>query len=134
MTPAGRRDALVLALTAAAGATNVLSLTVLGGVPASVMTASLVVLGLSITRHEGALGWHAGTALAGFAVGVLFASRLIGAGDRNAQDTERASWPRPVTIAITGEALSLAGLLAGWAVTGGRPGGAAQLALCAAAA
>jgi uncharacterized membrane protein YoaK (UPF0700 family) len=95
MTPAGRRDALVLALTAAAGATNVLSLTALGGVPASVMTANLVVLGLSITRHEGALGWHAGTALGGFAVGVFVASRLIGAGDRNAQDTERASWPWP---------------------------------------
>jgi hypothetical protein len=48
-------------LTAAAGATNALSLTRLGGVPASIMTANLVLFGLSATRDQGTLGWHAGT-------------------------------------------------------------------------
>ncbi len=75
MTQTGRRDALVMLLTAAAGATNVLSLTALGGVPASIMTANLVLAGLSITRHEGALGWHAGAALAGFVVAVFARQR-----------------------------------------------------------
>jgi uncharacterized membrane protein YoaK (UPF0700 family) len=134
MTPAERRDALVMALTAAAGAANVLSLTALGGVPTSVMTANVVLVGLSITRHQGTLGWHAGTALAAFAVGFFIAARLIAAGDRYAQDSARPAWPRPVTVALAVEALPLAGLLAGWAATGGRPGGAAQLTLCAAAA
>jgi uncharacterized membrane protein YoaK (UPF0700 family) len=134
MTPAGRRVALVMTLTAAAGAANVLSLTALGGVPASVITANLVVVGLSITRHQGTLGWHAGTALAAFAAGVFIAARLIAAGDRGAGDASRPVWPRPVTVVIAGEALPLAGLLAGWAAAGGHPGGAAQLTLCATAA
>ena len=60
MTQTRRRDALLVLLTAAAGAVNVVSLTGLGGVPASIMTANLVVAGLSITRHEGAPGWRAG--------------------------------------------------------------------------
>ena len=55
MTQTRRRDALLVLLTAAAGAVNVVSLTGLGGVPASIMTANLVVAGLSITRHEGAV-------------------------------------------------------------------------------
>jgi uncharacterized membrane protein YoaK (UPF0700 family) len=71
MTQTGRRNAFVVLLTAAAGATNVLSLTTLGGVPASIMTANLVLAGLSITQHEGALGWHAGAALGGFVVAVF---------------------------------------------------------------
>ena len=75
MTQTGRRDALVVLLTAAAGATNVLSLTALGGVPASIMTANLVLAGLSFTHHEGALGWHAGAALAGFVVAVFLTSQ-----------------------------------------------------------
>src|ERR1700745_1164377 len=83
MTQTARRDALVMLLTAAAGARNVLSLTGLGGVPASIMTANLVLAGLSITRHQGAPGWHAGIAIAGFAVAVFLGSRLTRAGDEN---------------------------------------------------
>src|SRR6201999_4232658 len=108
MTQTARRDALVVLLTAAAGATNVLSLTALGGVPASIMTANLVLVGLSITHHEGALGWHAGAALAGFVVAVFLTSRLIRAHDNRAHDNrahdnravdaERPVWPRAVTV------------------------------------
>src|SRR6202000_1422930 len=100
MTQTRRRDALVVLLTAAAGATNVLTLTALGGVPASIMTANLVLVGLSITHHEGALGWHAGAALAGFVVAVFLTSRLIRAHDIRAVDAEQSVWPRPVTVAI----------------------------------
>ena len=134
MTQTARRDALVMLLTAAAGATNVLSLTGLGGVPASIMTANLVLAGLSITRHQGAPGWHAGIAIAGFAVAVFLASRLIRAGDENSPGTERPAWPRPVTVAIAAEVIPLAGVAAGWGLSGGRPAGAVQLILCAAAA
>ena len=133
MTQTGRRDALVVLLTAAAGATNVLSLTALGGVPASIMTANLVLAGLSITQHEGALSWHAGAALAGFVVAVFLTSRLIRALDKDADDAKRSVWPRPVTVAVAAEALPLIGVAVAWGLTG-RPAGATQLALCAAAA
>jgi uncharacterized membrane protein YoaK (UPF0700 family) len=139
MTQTRRRDALVVLLTAAAGATNVLSLTALGGVPASIMTANLVLVGLSITHHEGALGWHAGAALAGFVAAVFLTSRLIRAHDNRAHDNravdaERPMWPRPVTVAIAAEAVPLIGVTVGWGLTAARPAGAAQFAMCAAAA
>jgi uncharacterized membrane protein YoaK (UPF0700 family) len=144
MTQTRRRDALVVLLTAAAGATNVLTLTALGGVPASIMTANLVLVGLSITHHEGALGWHAGAALAGFVVAVFLTSRLIRAHDNRAVDNrahdnravdaERPVWPRPVTVAIAAEAVPLIGVTVAWALTAARPTGAAELTMCTAAA
>jgi uncharacterized membrane protein YoaK (UPF0700 family) len=124
----------VVLLTAAAGATNVLSLTGLGGVPASIMTANLVLVGLSITHREGAIGWHAGAALAGFVVAVFLTSRLIRAHDKDADDAKRSVWPRPVTVAIAAEAFPLIGVAVAWGLTAGRPAGATQLTLCAAAA
>jgi uncharacterized membrane protein YoaK (UPF0700 family) len=141
MTQTGRRDALVVLLTAAAGATNVLSLTALGGVPASIMTANLVLVGLSITHHEGALGWHAGAALAGFVVAVFLTSRLIRAHDNQAVDDQavddnqaveakRPVWPRPVTVAVAAEAVPLIGVAIAWGLTAGRPTGATQLTMC----
>ena len=139
MTQTRRRDALVVLLTAAAGATNVLTLTALGGVPASIMTANLVLVGLSITHHEGALGWHAGAALAGFVVAVFLTSRLIRAHDNRAYgnravDAERPVWPRAVTVAIAAEAVPLIGVTVAWGLTAARPTGAAQLTMCTAAA
>ena len=125
MTQTGRRDALVVLLTAAAGATNVLSLTALGGVPASIMTANLVLAGLSITHHQGALGWHAGAALAGFVVAVFLTSRLIRAlADKDVRRCRSGSvWPRPVTVAIAAEVLPLIGVAVAWGLTAaGRPG------------
>ena len=134
MTQTGRRNALVVLLTAAAGATNVLSLTTLGGVPASIMTANLVLAGLSITHHEGALGWHAGAALAGFAVAVFLTSRLFRARDKDAADAKRSVRPRPVTVAIAAEVPPLIGVAVAWGLTAGRPTGATQLTLCTVAA
>lgn len=134
MSQTGRRDALVMLLTLAAGAANVLSLTGLGGVPASIMTVNLVTIGLSSARREGALGWHAGTAVAAFAVAVFLTSRLIRAWEERSTGKESPVWSRPVAVAIAAEVLPLAGLAVGWGLAGGRPAGAAQLALCAAAA
>jgi uncharacterized membrane protein YoaK (UPF0700 family) len=127
MTEARRRDALVMLLAAGAGAANVVSLTALGGVPASIMTANLVLVGASITRRQGALGWHAGVALAGYAVGVILTSRLV-----HTEDKAPPVWPRAVTLAIAAEALPLIGVAVGWGLADGRPAGAVQFVLCAA--
>jgi uncharacterized membrane protein YoaK (UPF0700 family) len=135
MTQTRRRDALLVLLTAAAGAVNVVSLTGLGGVPASIMTVNLVVAGLSTTRHEGAAGWHAVVALAGFIVAVFLTARLIRAWEERAKAaTERSVWPRPATVAIEAEALPLAAVAIAWGLADGRPAGAVQLALCGVAA
>ena len=135
MTQTRRRDALLVLLTAAAGAVNVVSLTGLGGVPASIMTANLVVAGLSITRHEGAAGSHAGVALAGFIVAVFLTARLLRAWDEHAKvATERSVWPRPAAVVIAAEALALAALAIAWGLADGRPAGAGQLTLCGVAA
>jgi uncharacterized membrane protein YoaK (UPF0700 family) len=125
MTQGGRRDALVMLLTAGAGAANVLSLTALGGVPASIMTANLVLVGLSITHHEGTLGWHAGVAFLAFSLGVVVTSWLA-----RTDVGKPPVWPRPVTLAIAAEALPLAGLAVAWGLADGRLAGAEQLALC----
>jgi uncharacterized membrane protein YoaK (UPF0700 family) len=125
MTQGGRRDGLVMLLTAGAGAANVLSLTGLGGVPASIMTANLVVAGLSITHHEGTLGWHAGAALVAFSLGVVLTGRLVHTEDKNLP-----VWPRQVTLAIAAEALPLAGLAVAWGLADGHLAGAGQLAWC----
>lgn len=135
MTQTRRRDALLVLLTAAAGAVNVVSLTGLGGVPASIMTANLVVAGLSITRHEGAPAWHAGVALAGFIVAVFLTARLLRAWDEHAKvATERSVWPRPAAVVIAAEALALAAVAVAWGLADGRPAGAGQLTLCGVAA
>ena len=70
----------LLALTA--GATDALSFLGLGGVFSSVMTANLVLLGLSAATHNateygGELAAHAGFALAGYLTGALTAGRLL---------------------------------------------------------
>ena len=135
MNQTRRRDALLVLLTAAAGAVNVVSLTGLGGVPASIMTANLVVAGLSITRHEGAPAWHAGVALAGFIVAVFLTARLIRAWEERAKVATaagRGQTERSVAIAI--EALPLAAVAIAWGLADGRPAGALQLALCGVAA
>jgi uncharacterized membrane protein YoaK (UPF0700 family) len=115
--------AALLAMTA--GATDVVSFLGLGGVFSSVMTANLVLLGLSASQHDAALATHTAAAFAGFAAGALAASRLTGpAGQR----------PERIGIALAGECVLLSGFTVGWEVTGGRPGGWAQLVLLATAA
>lgn len=62
---AGRhRDILVVVLAATTGATDAMSFLGLGGVFTSVMTANLVLLGVSAGQRSGALAVHVGTAVA----------------------------------------------------------------------
>ena len=117
----------LLALTA--GATDALSFLGLGGVFSSVMTANLVLLGLSAATHNateygGELAAHAGFALAGYLTGVLTAGRLLRA--------EAAPKRARMTLAV--ECVILAGFTAGWEVDLGYPTGWARLALLSTAA
>lgn len=61
--PERRLGALVTFLAMTAGATDAISFLGLGGVFSSVMTANMVLLGLSAGTHNGPLALHAAAAL-----------------------------------------------------------------------
>lgn len=118
------RDNFVIALTLATGATDVLAITRLGGVLASVMTANLVFLGLAVAERSASLAGHVAIAILAFMAGVTLASRV--AGQRREADPV---WPVRVTRALTLEVVVAALLAAGWIAGGGRPAGVLQIAL-----
>ena len=118
-------------LTIGTGGTDVLSLTRLGGVFASVMTGNLVLLGLSAARTSATLGAHTAVAIGGYVFGVAIGARVIaqapwrrrGAG-RPRADSE--GWPATVTAALGLEFVLLAVFAAGWELSGPHPAGASQ--------
>jgi uncharacterized membrane protein YoaK (UPF0700 family) len=124
---AGRRhDVLVVVLAAVAGATDAISFLGLG-VFTSVMTANMVLLGLSAGQHNGTRALHAGTALAGFIAATVLTSRLM-------TDAGQLGpvWPRKVSAALMAEAVVLVAVTVGWEIAAGHPRGAVQLVLLAA--
>jgi uncharacterized membrane protein YoaK (UPF0700 family) len=126
----GRRlDALMAVLAMTAGATDAVSFLGLGGVFSSVMTANMVLLGLSAGKQDGPRALHAGVALIGYIVGALAASRVTTRSGRPA-----GRWPSSVFPVLVAEGVVLAGITVGWEVAGAHPRGAAQLALLAGAA
>jgi uncharacterized membrane protein YoaK (UPF0700 family) len=116
-----RLGVLVGLLALTAGATDAVSFLALGGVFSSVMTANLVLLGLSAGLHSGALAAHSAVAFAGYVTGALAASGLLRSRSQDA-------------AALGAELLVLIGFTAAWELTSGRPTGASQLALLACAA
>ena len=100
------RDALLLALTAAAGWVDALSYVALGHVFTANMTGNLVLLGLAVGSVQTGGAVRSVVALAGFAIGALLGSALTrdAAGD----------WPRRVTAALAVEAAALVALAALW--------------------
>jgi uncharacterized membrane protein YoaK (UPF0700 family) len=100
------RDALLLALTAAAGWVDALSYSALGHVFTANMTGNLVLLGLAVGSAQAGGAVRSVVALAGFAAGALLASALTrdAAGD----------WPRRVTAALAVEAAALVAFAALW--------------------
>jgi uncharacterized membrane protein YoaK (UPF0700 family) len=127
--PAGAaRTGLAVALAAAAGSLNAISFLSLGGVFVSVMTGNLVLLGVGAARGEPGIVAHVAVALAGYGAGVAGGAALAG---RPAEG--QGTWPARVTVTLLAELALLAGLTAGWELTGGRPEHAAQLVLLAAA-
>jgi uncharacterized membrane protein YoaK (UPF0700 family) len=122
--PERRQGALVAILAMTAGATDAISFLGLGGVFSSVMTANMVLLGLSAGHQNGPLALHAGVAVTGYIVGAVAASRVAAPSGRAA-----GRWSAPFFAVLVGEAIVLAGIAAGWEVAGAHPGGAAQVAL-----
>jgi uncharacterized membrane protein YoaK (UPF0700 family) len=121
--------ALAVALTFGTGAIDVTTLTRHGGVFASVITGSLMLMGFGIANGNIALVMHAVTAIGGFIVGVAIGTRVTGARNPNAP-----RWPRRVTVALGLEFVVLALFTLGWEAAGAAPTGSAQLGLLATAA
>jgi uncharacterized membrane protein YoaK (UPF0700 family) len=120
------RDSLVVLLTLTTGAVDAASFLALGNVFASVITGNLVLLGVAAgTGRPAALAVHSGAALAGYVAGVSAGAPVAA---RSRRSTGRP-WPTSVTVTLVVEMAVLALFSAGWELAGGRPQGAAQLAL-----
>ncbi|CAN5192957.1 hypothetical protein BH09ACT8_BH09ACT8_49380 [soil metagenome] len=121
--------AVAAALTFGTGALDVLTLTHLGGVFASVMTGNLALMGLGIARLDTGILTHTAIAVLSYVVGVAVGTRIIGIGREPG-----ALWPRRVTAVLAVQLMVLVGLGAGWVIASADPWGVVQLALLAAAA
>ena len=131
LAPVEQRWPVVVAgvLTFGAGALDVLALTHLGGVFASVMTGNLALMGLGLARADTAAIVHTALAVLGYAVGVAVGSAITGV-----REPDHPAWPRRVTAALAVQLVAQVALAVGWVATDAAPVGAVQLALLATAA
>jgi uncharacterized membrane protein YoaK (UPF0700 family) len=83
------------------------------------MTGNLVLLGVAIGQGQLAGSVRSVIAFAAFVLGVLVGVRVT------ARTEPTAVWPRSATLALVGELGLLLALLAGWEITGDRPGAVA---------
>lgn len=138
------RDGLVVLLTVTTGAVDAASFLYLGHVFCSVITGTMVLLGISVGTHEPGLALNCGVALVSYIVGVVAGTPL--AVRRAGRWLEgwpvrrwhRATkhheiWPSWLTVALAVEFCLLALFSLGWELTSGRPSGVAQRLLLAAA-
>lgn len=95
------RDRLLLLLAAIAGYTDAVSYVALGNVFAANMTGSTVLLGVSLAQRDWPFSLRAGTALAGFLLGVVIGALLV------ARRVPGEIWPRAVTLALGVEVVAL---------------------------
>jgi uncharacterized membrane protein YoaK (UPF0700 family) len=121
------RDGLLVLLTLTTGAVDASCFLRLGNVFSSVITGNLVLLGVAAATRAPSLAIRSGTALAGYAAGVL-----IGAPIATRRASSGETWPLSVTVTLAAEFCVLAGFSAGWELTGGSPGSTARLLLIAA--
>jgi uncharacterized membrane protein YoaK (UPF0700 family) len=122
LSDAGRRDALLVALTFAAGAVDAVAFLGLG-VFTAVMTGNLVLLGVAIGQGAARNALRGLVAVGGYGIGVLAGARIVGVVPRE------TLWSRAVTRALMLEAALQAVFLSGWVVTDATPDGIAALAL-----
>jgi uncharacterized membrane protein YoaK (UPF0700 family) len=138
----GARDGLVVMLTVTTGGVDAACFMHLGHVFCSVVTGTMVLLGVAAGTHDPALAANCGVALASYTVGVLagapLAARRTGrwlsrwAGRRGHEAAEHHEiWPSYVTVALAAEFCVLAAFSVGWVLSDGRPGRALQLILLA---
>lgn len=138
------RDGLVVLLTVTTGAVDAASFLYLGHVFSSVITGTLVLLGISVGTHNPGLALNCGVTLVSYIVGVVAGTPL--AVRRAGRWLEgwpvrrwhRATkhheiWPSWLTVALAVEFCMLALFSVGWELTSGRPSGLAQRLLLAAA-
>jgi uncharacterized membrane protein YoaK (UPF0700 family) len=106
------RDALLLALTWAAGYVDAIGYLALGGVFTANMTGNTVLLGLHVSQEQGAAVVRSLVALGGFGAGLLIGALIVERG--------RASgpWPAAVNQALAVEILSLGAFAASWHLIG----------------
>jgi uncharacterized membrane protein YoaK (UPF0700 family) len=124
------RDVLLVCLGVTTGATDAVAFERLGRVFASVVTGDLVLLGVSAVRADRAAALAAGTALLGYATGVLLASQRP---LRVAPD-EDAPWPVQASLALGLDFVLLAGFAVGWEIGGPHPAHVLRIVLLALAA
>jgi uncharacterized membrane protein YoaK (UPF0700 family) len=113
------RDAMLTSLSLAAGCVDAVGYLALGQVFVANMTGNTVLLGLAIGQADGRGVLHAGTALAGFVLGVAVGAAIVERGP------ERAVWTPAVTAALGLEFVILVAFAAGWLLDGSEPSGAA---------
>jgi Protein of unknown function (DUF1275) len=117
----GRRDLLLVALSFSAGVVDAISVTALG-VFTGAITGDVVLLGISLGRGEPHAAVRAALALAGFAAGVLAATRA-----RRASAAADGTPARRLAAAVLGCVVLLQCLfLAGWLAADGHPGTTAR--------
>ena len=124
---------IAIALTFGSGATDVASFTRLGGVFTSVMTGNIVLWGLSAAQQSVSLASHTAVSIAGYIAGVAGGAWVAHGFKRSGAAAERRDsvLPGHVHWALLAELALLAGLAAGWEITGARPAGWAQFTLLA---
>jgi uncharacterized membrane protein YoaK (UPF0700 family) len=138
------RDGLVVVLTVTTGAVDAASFMHLGHVFSSVITGTMVLLGIAAGTHDGTLAANCAVALASYVVGVLIGAPLAARRTgrwlegklgrrRHESATRREIWPAWLTVALALEFCVLAAFSLGWELAGGHPAGAAQFLLLATA-
>jgi uncharacterized membrane protein YoaK (UPF0700 family) len=111
-----KRNVLVVVLIVASGSLDAVGFLRLGGVFTSVMTANMVLLGVSVGTHDAALAAHAGAAFGGYILGSFVGSRVSG----HAEDDQPA-WPDRISMTLAVELAVLTVFAAWWEATGGHP-------------
>jgi uncharacterized membrane protein YoaK (UPF0700 family) len=116
-------------LTFGAGTLDVVALTHLCGVFASVMTGNLALMGLGLARADGVTIVHTVVAVVSYVIAVAVGTRITGA-----REPEDPAWPRSVTVTLSVQIVVQGALAIGWVLSQAAPAGGLQLGLLAAAA
>lgn len=115
MDKTAQRDGLLAGLTFVTGCVDAISYLGLGQVFTANMTGNTVLLGFAIAQTKTSNAERSVVALAGFALGVAAATRLMG------RHVEHTLWPAQVTHALAVELLLLICFAAAWQVIGPAP-------------
>jgi uncharacterized membrane protein YoaK (UPF0700 family) len=127
---------ILITLTFGSGATDVAAFSRLGGVFTSVMTGNIVFWGLAVAQRSVTLAAHTAVSIAGYIAGVVCGTWVahgfkVHGGGKPDETDQGGVLPAHVSWALFTELVLLAGLAAGWEITGARPAGWAQFVLLA---